>query len=399
MVSSRFAVISAVCLVLGPWSTCNVVRAQTAQPEWVGAWATAPVRGSSQQALRGETLRQIVHVSIGGAAVRIHISNVFGAGPLSIGDVNIAHWDHGSSIAGGTDRPILFGGHRSVIIAPGDELVSDPVSFSVAALEDVVVSFYIINGDGPPTWHPSGFQTNFIADGDAAEASSLSVAAPTNSYFYLTNLDVETTKPAGAVVAFGASITDGYASTANTNLRWPDDLARRLKDAGREIGVLNEGISGNRLLVNGAGESAVNRFERDVAAQPGVRWVIFSDDPINDLGSTKPQPSADELIDGLKQLIAMAHSHGIKFLCSTLTPYEGAGYWTPAGEVAREQINSYLRSPSSGCDAIVDQARATSDPTHPSRYLPAYDSGDHLHPNDAGLKAIADSVPIDSLVP
>jgi lysophospholipase L1-like esterase len=165
------------------------------------------------------------------------------------------------------------------------------------------------------------------------------------------------------------------------------------------IGVLNQGISGNRLLVDGAGESAESRFERDVLTQPSVRWVIFADDPINDLGSTKPQPTADQLIAGMKQLIDRAHGKHIKFLCSTLTPYEGAGYWNASGEAAREQINSFIRSKASGCDAVVDQDMATHDPTYPSRYLPAYDSGDHLHPNNAGLQAIADSVPIDRLAP
>jgi alpha-L-fucosidase 2 len=163
--------------------------------------------------------------------------------------------------------------------------------------------------------------------------------------------------------------------------------------------VLNQGISGNRLLVEGAGDSAESRFDRDVLAQAGVRWVIFADDPINDLGSTKPQPTADQLIAGMKQLIDRAHAKHIKFLCSTLTPYEGAAYWNPTGEAAREQINGFIRSKASGCDAIVDQDAATHDPAHPSRYLPAYDNGDHLHPNNAGLQAIADSVPIDSLAP
>lgn len=394
---SRFTLISVTYFVFGFCSACSAVRAQAVQPAWVGAWATASMRGSPQP-LRGKTLRQIVHVSIGGVAVRIHISNLFGAGPLSIEDANIAQWGGQASIVGGTDRPILFGGHRSTAIAPGGEVVSDPVRFSVSALQDVVISLYVVDEKGPATWHQAGFQTNFIADGDVAGAIGFPNAQTRKSYFYLTNLDVETTTSAGAIVAFGASITDGYASTADANLRWTDDLARRLKDAGFNIGVLNEGIGGNRLLADGAGESAVNRFERDVAAQPGVRWVIFSDDPINDLGSSRPRPSADALIEGLRQLIAMAHARHIKFLCSTLTPYKGAGYWTSAGEAAREQINSFLRSPSSGCDGIVDQARATADPAHPLRYLPAYDSGDHLHPNDAGMKAIADSVPLGGLV-
>jgi lysophospholipase L1-like esterase len=158
------------------------------------------------------------------------------------------------------------------------------------------------------------------------------------------------------------------------------------------IAVLNKGISGNRLLVDGAGPSALSRFDRDVLAQPGVRWVIFSDDPINDLGSTHPPPTADALIAGVERLIARAHEKNVQFFCSTLTPYEGASYWTPSGEAVREQVNTFLRSEKSSCDAVIDQDLATHDPVHPARYLPLYDSGDHLHPNDAGHRAIATEI-------
>lgn len=196
----------------------------------------------------------------------------------------------------------------------------------------------------------------------------------------------------GTVVTLGASITAGYKSTPGTDRDWPAVLAARLAEKGMRITVLNKGISGNRLLVNGAGPSALSRFDRDVLSQPEVHWVIFSDDPINDLGSTRPAPTGDQLIDGIRQLIARAHQRHIQFFCSTLTPYEGANYWTPTGEVAREQVNTFLRSEKSGCDAVIDQDGATHDPTHPTRFLPAYDSGDHLHPNDAGHRAIANAV-------
>jgi lysophospholipase L1-like esterase len=196
----------------------------------------------------------------------------------------------------------------------------------------------------------------------------------------------------GSVVTLGASITEGAGSTHGENRSWPSVLAVRLADEGLHIAVLNEGISGNRLLVDGAGPSALSRFDRDVLAQPGVRWVIFSDDPINDLGSTHPPPTAYALIGGIEQLIARAHEKNIQFFRSTLTPYEGASYWTPFGEAAREQVNAFLRSKKSGCDAVIDQDTATHDPAHPTRYLPLYDSGDHLHPNDAGHRAIATEI-------
>jgi lysophospholipase L1-like esterase len=208
----------------------------------------------------------------------------------------------------------------------------------------------------------------------------------------LDGMDVRGRDISGSVVTFGASITAGVKSTPGTNRSWPSVLAMRLADAGLHITVLNKGISGNRLLVDGAGKSALSRFSWDVLSQPDVHWVIFSDDPINDLGSTRPAPTADELIAGIQQLIAQAHQKHIQFFCSTLTPYEGASYWTPSGEAARERINTFLRSSKSGCDGVIDQDDITHDPAHPTRYLPAYDSGDHLHPNDAGHRAIANSI-------
>ena len=346
----------------------------------------------------GQTLRQIVHTSIGGSSIRIHLSNLFGTAPLSIDDVRIGLWNSDSSIVSGSDHKILFDRENSVTIPPAGEVVSDSIRFRLSGSANVAISMHVADASGPVTCHQSGFQTNYFADGDVSSSASLASPKTTKSYFYLTNVDVENRKARGALVALGASITDGYNSTADANLRWPNDLAQRLAKAGVAIGVLNQGISGNRLLVAGAGDSAQTRFDRDVLAQPGVRWVIFSDDPINDLGSTKSQPSAEELIDGLKQLIARAHAKHVKFLCSTLTPYEGTNSWNASEEAAREQINSFIRSKESGCDAVVDQDTATHDPEHPSRYLPTYDSGDHLHPNNAGLQAIADSVPIESLV-
>jgi len=242
-------------------------------------------------------------------------------------------------------------------------------------------------------------QTNYIAGGDVSGAASLPDAQITSSYFFLTNLDVQNPDSEGSVVTLGASITDGYASTQGANTRWPNDLAARLADAGDTVGVLNEGISGNRLLQDGTGPSALSRFDRDVLGQPGVRWVIFSDDPINDLGSTSPQPTADQLIAGLQQLIAAAHQAGIGFICSTLTPYQGAYYWNQSGETAREAINDFIRGSGSGCDGVVDQDTATHDPSNPTMYLPAYDSGDHLHPNDAGYQAIANAVDLSLFTP
>jgi len=359
---------------------------------WTGTWAASPMRDDAGKGFNRQTLRQIVHTSVGGHMACIHISNLFGTQPLTIEDVHIAQRSTDSSIVAATDRKVQFGGLFSVTVQPGTAAISDPVDFQVPRQADVAISIYLPNPTGLATYHPSGFQTNYIADGDVSGSTSISPAKITQSYYFLVNLDVQNQAALGSVVTLGASITDGYASTADANRRWPNDLAQRLLDAGLNIGVLNQGISGNRLLAAGAGDSAETRFDRDVLNQPGVRWVIFSDDPINDLGSTAPSPTGDRLIAGIERLIARAHQKQIKFVCSTLTPYQGAAYWTPAGEAAREQINTFLRNKTSGCDAVIDQDAATHDPLHPTQFLPAYDSGDHLHPNNAGLQAIADAV-------
>ena len=379
------------------WAFCFCSVAQDHNPPWTGTWAVSPMRGEAKTGFNRQTLRQIVHTSVGGHVARIHISNLFGTQPLTVADVHIAQRSEGSSIVAASDRKVQFGGLFSVTVQPGDEAISDTVDFQVPRLADVAISIYLPESTGLATYHPSGFQTNYVADGDVSGSASISPAKTSESYYFLVNLDVQGLDVQdqalrGSVVAFGASITDGYSSAADANRRWTNDLAQRLLKSGIAIGVLNQGISGNRLLVAGAGDSAETRFDRDVFSQPGVRWVIFSDDPINDLGSTKPPPAGDLLIAAIQRLIARAHQRQIKFVCSTLTPYQGAGYWTPAGEEAREQINSFVRGKTSGCDAVIDQDAATHDPLHPTQYLPAYDSGDHLHPNEAGLQAIADAV-------
>jgi lysophospholipase L1-like esterase len=375
------------------WAPQTVHAAAAAAGPWTGTWSASPQSGGG--AFNQQTLRQIVHTSIGGTSARLQLSNAFGTQPLAVADVHIAQRTSGSSVATGTDRQVTFGGATSTTIPAGGTAVSDEVSFAVAAASDVAVSFYLPQATGPSTYHQTGEQTNYVAAGDVSASGSLSNPQTTGSYYFLANLDVQNTAAAGAVVTLGASITDGVASSGDANRRWPNYLAARLAAGGRTVGVLNQGISGNRLLVDGAGQSALNRFSRDVLAQPGVQWVIFSDDPINDLGSTSPMPTAAQLIAGLQQLISRAHQAGLKFLCSTLTPYQGAGYWTAAGETARGALNAYVRGAGSGCDGVVDQDLATHDPADPTRYLPAYDAGDHLHPNDAGMQAIANAVDLN----
>jgi lysophospholipase L1-like esterase len=360
---------------------------------WTGSWAAAPQSGGT--AFSKQTIRQIVHTSISGTVARIQLSNAFGTVPLTVSDVHIAQAGSGSAIVSGTDHTVTFGGSSSVTIPAGGTGISDSVNFAVPALSNVAISFYLPDATGASTYHSTALQTSYIAAGDVSGAASLSSPTSTTNNYFLSSLDVQNSKSQGAVVALGASITDGVGTTTNGNDRWTNVLASRLNAAGDTIGVLNEGISGNRLLADGSGQSALNRFDRDVLGQPGVRWVIFSDDPINDLGSSSPQPTSAQLITGLKQLINLAHGNGIKFICSTLTPYQGASYWNSSGETAREAYNSFVRSSGSGCDGVIDQDTATHNPSAPTEYLPAYDSGDHLHPNNAGDQAIANAISLN----
>jgi lysophospholipase L1-like esterase len=384
------AIAAGVCILLVA-SVTSEGMASAPTSDWTGTWAIAQMHDNSGKTFTDQTLRQIVRISIGGKRVRLKISNLFGTQPLRVEDVHLALRRSGSSIVASSDRQLRFEGSPTLVIPAGASAVSDPVLFDVPALAELAISMYLPVTTGATTFHGSAHQTSYVQAGDASSAPEMKNAETSKSIYFLAGLDVEGSSLRGSVVTLGASITEGYSAAADTDRRWPDQLALRLVGEGVSIGVLDLGISGNRLLVDGAGESAENRFERDVLQQPNVRWVIFSDAPINDLGNT-PSPSGEELIAGLRRLIARAHEKKIRFVCSTLTPFEGAKYWTPAEETERQKINSFIRGDGSGCDGIVDQDAATHDPAHPTRYLAAYDIGDHLHPNDAGHKAIANSI-------
>lgn len=379
------------CLVANGFNdqASSIKVMQTSTGAWTGTWAVSPQ--SSGTTFNRQTLRQIVHTSIAGTSSRIQLSNVFGSQPLMVSDVHIAQSSGGSSIVTTSDQTVTFGGQTSITIAAGALAVSDQIAFPVSALSNVAISFYLPVATSALTSHQQGTQDNYILSGDGSANASLSGASTTGSYYILCNLDVQNASALGAVATLGASITDGVASSQNSNRRWPNDLAVRIVNSGRIVGVLNQGISGNKLLSDGAGQSALNRFSRDVLSQPNVKWVIFSDDPINDLG-TSGRPTSAQLIAGLSQLITQAHQSGIKFFASTLTPFQGSGGWSSQGETERQAINAFIRGGTSGCDGVVDQDSATHDPANPTMYLPAYDAGDHLHPNEAGLQAIANAV-------
>jgi lysophospholipase L1-like esterase len=286
------------------------------------------------------------------------------------------------------------------MVPAGGLVISDPVSMQAAAMADLVISVYIPDQSiASPTCHELGTSTNYIASGDAAAASELENPRPLKSWCFIKGIDARTTdKNAAAIVTFGDSITDGYGSTPDANHRWPDYLAQRLiadkKTA--NLSVVNEGISGNRLLYDRAGPNAIARFDRDVLAQSGVKYLIILE-AINDIGripkTGDPESSvtAADLIFAYTQMITRAHQHGIRVYGATLTPYMGAGYASQAGEAVRQAVNQWIRS-SGAFDAVIDFDKATQDPQNPTMFLPAYDHGDHLHPSDTGYRAMADSI-------
>ncbi|BEL02846.1 SGNH/GDSL hydrolase family protein [Actinoplanes sichuanensis] len=348
-------------------------------PGWTGTWAAA-VQGGGRP-FDDQTLRQVVHTSIGGYAARLHLTNEFGDRPLTIGSATI-----------GAALRVTFGGRPSVTIPAGGTAVSDEAAFVVPADADVTVSLYLPAATGPGTRHAVASRHNLVAAGDQVFATELTGARTEKSWYFLSGLDVRGGD--GAIVAFGASITDGLGSPFGGDRRWPDLLSDRLRASGREIGVLNTGLSGNRLTADDHGERAPARFDRDVLRRAGVRWVIISDDAINDLGAADP-PMVDRITGSLRELTTRARAAGVRAICSTLTPFQGAGYWTDRAESGRVAVNAFLRSADSGCDAVLDQDLATRDPDRPARLLRRYDSGDHLHPSAAGLAAIADAVDLD----
>lgn len=340
----------------------------------------------------------IAHTTIGGPQVRIELSNVFGNEPLVIGAAHIALREKDSDIVAATDHAVMFGGRPGCSIPPGATEISDPVNFDLPPASDLAVSIYLPDTAPAGTFHAVGLHTTYISkEGDSVAAPAIADPETSQSYYFLTNVDVAAPADAAAIVAFGDSITDGATSTPDTNRSWPEFLARRLAAAGANISVLNEGISGNQLLRDGAGINALARFDRDVLVQPGVKWLMIMES-INDigLGSRSATPGKDAvssgaLIAGLNQLIERAHEHGIKVIGCTLTPYEGAAYYSESGETIREAVNQWIRS-SGAFDAVVDFDTVTRDPDHPKEIHPSFNIRDHLHPNDAGYEAMANSI-------
>jgi lysophospholipase L1-like esterase len=371
--------------------------------QWVGTWATSAYLaegGFNVRMLSGVTLREIAHISVGGAQVRIRFSNAFGLDPLTISDAHVALSAGGGAIQPASDHALTFGGATSVNIPQGAEIFSDPVPLEVAPLSELAVSFYL-----PPqimlaeTYHGFADQDNYVANGDVASAQELPQATTIPSWYFFDGIDVPEVQGSFAIVALGDSITDGAHSTRNANLRWPDVLAGRLIKRPPILGivsVLNEGIGGNRVLNETTGPSALSRIDSDVLAQSGVRYVIVLEG-INDIGRLAhlatpwDEITAQQLEWGLKQIADAAHEHGIKAIGATLTPYGGANYYSEKGEQVREAVNDWIRT-SGTFDGVADFDKATRDPQNPTRFNPAYDSGDHLHPGDEGYKAMGAAI-------
>ena len=375
------------------------------QPDdhWVGTWASSPLVPSSiieneqlQISNSGTTLREIVRITLGGDSFRVRFTNLFGTRPLTIGAAEMAETLVASSIKPGTSQPLHFHGQSSVIIPPGALVYSDPVHISAAPLSNLTVTFYIPALPGTLTEHQLASATSFQVMGNKVGNLSFVSPIPVTSWEYLNGIDVLCPADDSAVVTLGDSITDGAYSTIDANSRWPDELAQRLQSnpSYRHLAVLNEAISGNKILQENAGPSALARFDRDVLAQSGVKYLIILEG-INDIGHTARDPddhtTAQDLILALQQMITRAHTHGIAVIGATLTPYKGAGYYSEGGEAMRQEINRWILT-SGAFDGIIDCDAAVRDPLHPERFLPAYEHGDHLHPNDAGYKAMGDAI-------
>jgi lysophospholipase L1-like esterase len=375
---------------------------QAGGEHWVATWMAAPMEMGPTDMFRNRTIRMVVHTSIGGRELRVEFSNVLGERDLVIGSAHVGIQSKGAAIVPGSDRALAFDGSPSVTIPPGALVESDPVKLSVRPLSALAVSIYVPDSTGRATGHPLGLESTYISGpGNFTSAAKLPYKWTTSSWYWLSGVDVEAGPNTHAIVALGDSITDGANSTTNANQSWPAQLAARLQanPATVHLAVVNAGISGNRILHDYYGPNALARFDRDVLARAGVKYLIVLEG-INDLGFPhlpgafgQQDVTAQQLIAGLRQIVDRAHAHGIKVFGCTLTPYKGATYYSEEGEKKREAINHWIRT-SGAFDGVIDFDKATRDPKHPLRYLPAYDSGDHLHPGDAGYKAMAEAIPL-----
>jgi lysophospholipase L1-like esterase len=398
------AIVAALALAVAP-----AARAQSgwADERWVGTWSASMQgqinfanRNVANEGFENQTVRMIVHTSIGGNRARVRLSNAYGAAPLAIGAVHIAVPSSGAAIVPSSDRALSFSGRASITIPAGAEMLSDAFEFAVPQSGDLAISVYASAKTGPPTWHSTGLHTTYVSGpGDFTSKTDLPGASTRQSWYWLEGVDVVATEGTAAVVTFGDSITDGFHSTLDADHTWPDELARRilaLPGHLPEIAVLNAGISGNRIWHDAMGSNGLERFGHDALAQAGVRDVIVLLG-INDIGFSNipgladQAVTADDVIAGQRQFIERAHVRGLKVIGATLLPFDGANYFSAEGEAKRAAVNTWIRT-GGAYDAVIDFDAATRDPQHPTKLQAAFDSGDHLHPNDAGYKAMGDAI-------
>ena len=393
-----------VCFLMA-WSSLAL-----GQDHWVSTWAASPQPpftfpgqpNASPKSLSDQTVRMIVRASIGGKRTRLTLSNAYGTKVLTIGAAHIALRDKESAIVPSSDRVLKFAGKPSFTIPPGALAISDPVDLDIPKLADLVISVYVPNDPGTLSEHGLGLHTTYIAPGDATGKTALADASKDQAWYWISSVDVLAPANYALIVAFGDSITDGATSTPDADRSWPSIFAARLQanPATAHLAVVNQGISGNGVLSDIVGTNALARFDRDVLMQPGVKYVTIMEG-INDVGVSlgagpfarpgSAPVTAEDLIAGYKQLIERAHARGVKVIGCTLTPYLGAAYASEKGEAVRAAVNDWIRS-SGAYDAVVDFDATTRDPENPKQLRPAYNLTDHLHPNDAGYKAMADAI-------
>jgi lysophospholipase L1-like esterase len=379
-------------------ATTTTPATATATPPATTAPAAGAGRGPAVPPLvpNNQTLREIVHASVNGDALRVVFSNAFGTAPLTIGAASIALRDAGSAIVTSSSHSMTFAGKATTTVPAGAVLISDAVSLPVPAFADLAIDVYLADDMSkmPVTVHNAAYQTNYVVTGNHVGEREFADAATTASWFYVSRVEVRTTGRTATIVALGDSITDGTGSTVGANLRWPDHLARRLAAAGGGVrtSVVNAGIGGNRLLADGAGVNVLARLDRDALAPAGATHLVLLEG-INDIGLARENatPSAADLIAAHRQVIERAHARGLKVIGATLTPFEGAAYYTAAGEAKRAAVNEWIRT-GKAYDGVIDFDAAVRDPEHPLRFLPQYDRGDHLHPSDAGYEAMGKAI-------
>lgn len=400
---SVFGALTGLALTAVPLSTAQTASAATsasqAKGTRVSAWSPSMTTGGPS--FTDQTIRMVVHSSVSGSGARITLSNRYSTTPLDVSAVDLAVQASGGEATRGTTRNITFGGSRHLTIPAGEEAVSDVVPISVGAGENLLVSLYVPGTTGMSTWHSDAFDTTYLASGNhTGDDGAAAFGTTTTSWYYLAGLDVVASTARGTVVAFGDSITDGYHSSTGTYSRWPDFLGRRL-GAGpgpQRLSVVDAGIGGNRVLTDvpnlWQGVSALKRFGHDALGQPGVKDVILFEG-INDIGNNAGPDgrplTAQDLIDGYRTLVDEAHAAHVGIIGATLMPDEGNGYYTPAAEAIRQSVNQWIRT-GGAFDGVIDFDRTMRDPANPAALNPAYDSGDHIHPDDEGMKAMADAI-------